>query len=541
MLRLLFFLGPLFVTAQSVVSPTVDSALTALLMADIPSGAPGGALGIVRDGEIIYENYGGLADLDNQRPIGPDTRFNIASTAKQFTALCILQLAAGAKLSLEDDIRQYLPEWVNSRADTLTIRHLLTHTSGVRDVYNLWSLQGLTWWEEPLGNEDAFRLLLRQSDLNFPPGDRYAYSNSNYLLLTEIVARVSGQPFAAYAAQLFDDLGMPDTRFAVDRTQPAPNLARPYFSFDTWVTYPLLSELHGDGALFTTLPDQLRYEQLLQDPSSLPSDLAALLRRSQQLPRTGPPDYGYGIEHTSYRGETVRLHYGSTGAWKATFFRFPERNLSIFVANNSGKFFAADLARDAADLMLPENTATARYATVPKGTSNLPVDSLVGLYGVTQGFVMRIARGAGDSLTLQRYGRPTVDLVRVRPGIYRASTDTTFYQAFDRAEDGTIEITLFHPSHAPYTLAAFRGGTPMADPSKVSVGSWVNAETGVTLQFTAGPTPQVIVRGDTLPTESFGHGIYLTPGYVWLFGERDGRQGLYLFDDRLRWVRFVPE
>ena len=540
MLRLLILFCPLALTAQAAMQPPADSALTALLMADIPAGGPGGAVGVVHGGKVIYSHYGGLADLDTGREIGPQTRFNIASTAKQFTALCILRLADQSQLSLQDNIRTYLPEWKADGEGAVKISHLLNHTSGIRDVYNLWSLRGLTWWELPLTNRDAYEMLIQQTELNFDPGSQYLYSNSNFLLLTEIVARVSGQAFADYAAQLFADLGMPDTRFAADHTERIPNLARPYFNFATWQTYDLLTDLHGDGALFTTLPDQLRYESLLQHSGELPEDLVRILTQSQELPSDQVDGYGYGVEHTEYRGLPMRFHDGSTGAWKASFRRFPGQDLAVFVLNNSGKFFASDLARDVVDVLLAPQFTGDRYPSVPDGDTKGSVQTPEGLYGVTQGFVIKIARGAGAKLTLERFGRPPIDLIPVRPGVYREATDTTFYQQFARDADGHQQITLFHPSHPPYSLDAFPSDKHASTPCPVfAEGKWTNQETGAAVNLiSVDSAVQLVLHGDTLRTEHFAPGLYLTPGYVWLCAERDGSPGLFLFDDRLRWVRF---
>ena len=153
------------------------------------------------------------------------------------------------------------------------------------------------------------------------------------------------------------------------------------------------------------------------------------------------------------------------------------------------------------------------------------------------------ARGAGANLTLERFGRPPIDLNPVRPGVYREATDTTFYQQITRDVDGQKQITLFHPSRPPYRLEAFPNGNhASASCSVVGEGNWTNHETGATVNLiSVDSTVQLVLHGDTLPTEQFAPGIYLTPGYVWVCAERNGSPGLFLFDDRLRWVRFRRE
>lgn len=141
--------------------------------------SPGIAVGIVMNSEIVYQKYIGYSNLENQTEINENTRFNIASNAKQFTALCILKLIEQGELNLEDDIRKYLPDLYKKIENKITISDLLTHTSGIRDYCDLMSLQGKTWWKLFIDNNDAIELLQSQTDLNFQPGTAHLYSNSS--------------------------------------------------------------------------------------------------------------------------------------------------------------------------------------------------------------------------------------------------------------------------------------------------------------------------------------------------------------------------
>ncbi len=194
-----------------------------LLESKIKAGAPGLALGIVKNGTIVYERYLGLANLQHQIAVDAQTRFNLASVAKQFTALCVLKLVLENKLSLEADIRQYLPQMYPALKTAIPLKTLLNHSSGVRDFYDLLSISGKPWWrQEGLDNEDALAMLMKQKDLNFAPDTEHWYSNSNYTLLAEIVTKVSGTPFPQYAKQLFTELGMPNTQFCTNYMQVIP-------------------------------------------------------------------------------------------------------------------------------------------------------------------------------------------------------------------------------------------------------------------------------------------------------------------------------
>ena len=185
--------------AQKINFKKIDSIITSKINEKDPSLM----VGIVKNGNIIYEKYRGLSNLQDQVSADKNTRSNIASTAKQFTALMILQLSLEEKLSLEDDIRKYLPTFYTKVKEKIKIRHLINHTSGIRDFYDLMSIQQNPWWsQEGLDNDDALELLEKQEDLAFIPGSRYLYSNSGYTILTKIISKVYGKKFHEFSFQL---------------------------------------------------------------------------------------------------------------------------------------------------------------------------------------------------------------------------------------------------------------------------------------------------------------------------------------------------
>ncbi|MEL7160065.1 MAG: serine hydrolase domain-containing protein, partial [Bacteroidota bacterium] len=431
----LFTTLPLIAQGLSAVEKT---ALDKLVMRDIPEDSPGAAVGILRNGKVIYERYAGLADLDTERPITANTRFNLASNGKQFTALCVARLIEAGKLALTDDVRKYLPELYPDLESPLTVQHLITHTSGVRDMNSLWGLQGKTWWKNSFTNDDALALLSNQTDLNFPSGTAYSYSNSNYILLAILVERVSGQSFRAYSDQLFTDLGMTSTYYCDDHTVPVPDLARPYFNFDTWKTYEWLSDLHGDGALFSTLPDQLRWEKMIQTGKSKALSAEFLAASQERIdPKFG---YGYGLEIDTYRGLPVRTHDGSTGAWKATTLRFPTENVTIVVMNNTGKFFPWNLARELAYVVLEGKLEETKIVLRPEEVGpEVATEELLGTYH-SGGFYFRFVERA-DGLYLEREGRSDVKLERETANMLHEVTDPTFRQAFTRDSTGALRMT----------------------------------------------------------------------------------------------------
>lgn len=518
---------------------SLQAAIEQLFLADIPAEAPGGAIGIVSDGQIVFERYAGFADLDGQRVIDTFTRFNLASNAKQFTALCILDLIQRGHLKLSTDVRTYFPELYPAYDTPLQVKHLLTHSSGIRDVYALWGLQGITWWKEVLDNEAAMELLRKQKTLNFSPGSSYQYSNSNYLLLAELVGAVSGQTFADYAKVLFERFDLFHTDFYPDHQQEIPQLARPYFNFDTWQTYPWKTELHGDGALFSTLQDQLKWEQCLQRKAG--GDRKLLQDLQQRIDTTF--DYGYGLEFGRYRGLLVQWHNGSTGAWKASTIRFPEQQISIVAMNNSGKFGTSNLVRAVADVILGDKMTGPRYPVSPQRTfPPLPVDSLIGTYHNGDGFYFRFQQEE-EGLSLHRYGRPAIQLRRGTSGAFREVTDTTFQLGFDFDAEGQLGVTAYHPTHPPYRLN--RVFLPAQADYATLPGSYRNVETNSSFEIEQPVNDKFPVTFGTksLSGEIFAPDLLVFARYK-LRPKRASNgdiKGLLLTNSRLRSVYFERE
>ena len=242
-LILIFFITTVNLSAQSI-SAAQKEELTKVLYEYVNDDSPGLAVGILIDGTISYENYLGYANMEHLVKIDQDTRFNIASVAKQYTALCVLKLITEGKLRLEDDFRKYLPELYPMIKEPITIAQLIAHTSGIRDYTNLYGVKGQPWWKQFMGNEDAIELLQAQTSLNFQPGTKYAYSNSNYVIMTELVAKVTGEDFSDYAQTLFEELGMPNSSFQTSYMRVIPHKARSYGNWNGWLEYPAAMGSH---------------------------------------------------------------------------------------------------------------------------------------------------------------------------------------------------------------------------------------------------------------------------------------------------------
>lgn len=532
--------SPLHLAAQAPLPPRI-AVLDDSVRRMIPTGAPGVAIGIVRDGEVVHTLYDGEADLSHHVPVGPDARFNIASNGKQFTAAVVLSLVQDGRLSLDATVRSVLPTALRSIEIPITVRQLLTHTSGLRDVYDLWALSGITWWRAFVDNADALRLLDAQQTLNFLPGTAYLYSNSNYILLTEIVRAVTDSSFADVSAQRFRSWGMPATSFQSDASVVLPGRVRPYGGGNRWQEYPAVAEVHGDGGLYTTLPDQLAWEQRLQRAAT--SGAANALERVSQAPIAGGAfqDYGYGVEFGTYFGLPFAFHDGSTGAFNATFLRFPSLRLSVVVMSNNGTVGVRALAlRYAESLLGPTPTATPYPAGPARIGRREDVTPWLGEYRASTGALISLA--VGDSGLVRRIpGAADVRLLPDTGNVYRYASNPLLKMALDRDASGAPQFTIYLPTQGP-NVGRRLPPAPAPIPAAAWVGRFVNVETGAVVEISDVAGTQL--RGTLNRTAFTGTlvrtNLFTARGYEWtpVLGA-DGRvQALLLDGGRIKRVEF---
>ncbi|WP_421797774.1 serine hydrolase domain-containing protein [Haliscomenobacter sp.] len=448
-----------------------------LLESKIKAGAPGLALGIVKNGTIVYERYLGLANLQHKMPVDSQTRFNLASVAKQFTALCVLKLVLENKLSLEADIRQYLPQMYPQLKAAIPLKTLLNHSSGVRDFYDLLSISGKPWWrQEGLDNEDALALLLKQKELNFAPDTEHWYSNSNYTLLAEIVTKVSGTPFPKFAKQFFEDLGMPNTQFCTNYMAVIPFQALPYNDWGdgSWQQYPMMTNLYADGFLYTTLKDQLVFEQAVQNAAAKANSLLNLSQKP--IPNTRIQSYGYGLEFSPINGYPAVHHSGSTGSYNAQTLRFPGEKLSIIVLSNNGNLWSGGIAREVAAQILGRKTVEIPYPTRPAQvqTASTPSD-LVGQYRSSENNIIRIQLKEGQLYWQMDNNNPR-KLIQEEGNLYHWDIDEDWKIAFNNRPDSTSTMVLYTKSDQPEVFKKLPPFAPSDAYLQACVGKYFSAE-----------------------------------------------------------------
>ena len=320
---------------------------------------PGCAVSAMRDGAVLYTKGYGIADFEHNAPISPETVFYLASVSKQFTAAAINLLALDKKLSLDDDVRKYVPELpVYQRP--ITIRQLVHHTSGLRDYLELFDMAGLD--DYPITNTDFLAMMGRQRALNFAPGDAYSYSNSGYVLLTIVVERITGKPIRAFAEErIFRPLGMTSTVFRDRHTMLIRNLATAYGRAPggPWNLAVPYFDVVGDGGLMSSVSDLAKWEANWWRPQVGGAQWLELEKERGRLRDGTLLSYGAGLGHAVYRGDSVVAHGGGFGGYNTYLMRFPARRFSVAVLCNSAMAPSSQLAQRVADVFLGDVLAAA--------------------------------------------------------------------------------------------------------------------------------------------------------------------------------------
>ncbi len=387
---------------------------------------PGCAVGVGRAGVAQYTKGYGLADIEHGLPITPSTPFYIASTSKQFAAFAIVLLARDGRISLDDDVRKWVPELADF-GRVITIRHLLHHTSGLRDYFELLGARG--WPFDGTFTEDEFlRLVARQRDLNFPVGAQHLYSNTGYVLLSIIASRARGQSLRQYAQErIFEPLGMTRSIFRDDHRMLIPGRALAYEVIPGNALRHSMPnfDVVGDGGLYSTVEDLIRWDGNAYTPKA--GDAADWKTATQRgVLTTGDTiPYALGNSHGMYRGHRTLSHGGAFGGYRAELLRFPDVPLSVAVLCNSAGADATGMARRVSEVLLPARDVAAT-PSAPSGDTAPPLGVFVSAW-LERWF--RIVR-QGDSLVASGPFAPT-SVRRSGPGFEITAQRITLRRSAD--------------------------------------------------------------------------------------------------------------
>lgn len=342
------------ISNAQIIETKIQEVDSLVLTWNIPN-APGGVIGIMSKGELLYLKAFGLSSLDYDIPNTDSTIFNIGSVSKQFTAMGIVKLHLEGKLSLDDDIRIYLPE-LPDFGNEISIRHLLHHTSGLRDIHSILTLAG---WrsDDPRSNKDLCEIMKKQKELNFIPGDEYLYSNTNYILMAMIIEKVTGENFGLWMKEkIFLPLGLTMTYVEEIATRVVKGNATSYIqqedkSFKRAVEY---WDYTGSGNVHTTAKDILSWLNNFSNPIHGWENAFGLLQTTDTLNNGTYCNYAFGIEIDTINGIRRISHGGGVGGFRSFICTFPNQAISIAVLTNyssSNPFFGK--LKPVSELIIP--------------------------------------------------------------------------------------------------------------------------------------------------------------------------------------------
>jgi CubicO group peptidase (beta-lactamase class C family) len=446
---LLAFLGPA-AFAQRASTAQVDKIFAEW---DKPD-SPGCAVGVIQNGRFLYQRGYGMANLDYDIPNSPEMVYYVGSDSKQFTAASIALLSLQGKLSLDDPVRKYIPE-LRDYGAPLTIRHLIHHSSGIRDIYGLMSLRG-DRMEDVFPDSAALALITRQIDLAFTPGAEYSYSNSGYFLLGQIVKRVSGKSLREFAdEQIFRPLGMTQTHFHDD---PGHIMKRRAMSYERdgkggyRISYIQNFDKIGAGGLYTTLDDLRKWDENYYT-KQVGGDALQRLIHTRGILNTGDTlPYAFGNIVGTSRGLRTVEHSGSLMGYKANILRFPDQHFSVLATCNLGAIDPGPLSHAVAEVFLgskmgpqprivaatdPRQTGTSASPTlaVPLGVADAA--QFVGdYYSADLDVTYRVSRAEDGRLMLGVPRRQPLAMTRTDGDQFRAGSWRIRFVRDDVAADG---------------------------------------------------------------------------------------------------------
>lgn len=378
---------------------------------------PGASVAVVKEGKIIYKKGYGMANLEYDIPNSPSTIFHIASVSKQFTVFSILLLEKEGKLKLEDDIRKYIPE-VPDFGKTITLRHLASHTSGMRDQWNLLSMAG--WrMDDVITKEHVLKLVSKQKELNFNPGEEYFYCNTGFTLLAEVVARVSDQSFAEFTqANIFEPLQMTNTLFYDDHEKVVRNRAYSYYANNNGYKKSVLSYANvGATSLFTTVEDLSLWSTNFSKLKVGNKEMVDKMNTLSVLNNGKTFGGALGQFVGKYKGLNEIQHGGADAGYRSYLTRFPDEDFSVIVFSNAAEFNSGGMAHKVVDIYLKDKIKTKpkekeeekKEATAEITVDENTLDSYVGDFELQPGFIITITKEGGQ-LSAKATGQAIVAL-----------------------------------------------------------------------------------------------------------------------------------
>lgn len=444
------------------------------LFASYNSQTPGAAVAIIKDGKIIFKKGYGMADLNHNIAITPQTVFNSASVSKQFTAFALYLLEKDGKISFEDNVRKYIPE-LPDYGTPIKIKHLLAHTSGLRDQAALGSLAG--WHSsDVITTEQILKLVVRQKDLNFTPGTKFNYNNTGFTLLAEIVHRVTRKTFAEYTSEkIFEPLGMSSTQFYDSHEKIVKNRAESYERLNNvYYHKPLNVSNVGPSNLMTTVEDLSKWALNFENPIVGNSKLIKAFNEPSHLDNgkkvvlriLGQGDtifHAKGQNVSNYKGVLMISHGGHTAAFRTFLGRFPDQHFSIIALSNDEHNENLRARWQIADFYIKNHlqekedtrAITQNASPSPIVTYNASLKEFEGEYYNDELSTSYTFKDSGKKLIMKHIKLSDLELNRIGENKFSGSGPETFSFELEFLRNKTAKVTGFLISNFGITNLKF--------------------------------------------------------------------------------------
>lgn len=491
--------GPVSVTAD-----TLEARVDALMSDYVAGEDPGAVVGVIRGGELVFAGAYGTADLASGTPITTGTRFNLGSASKQFTGFALALLEQRGKLSLDDPVSEHLPDWPTFE-ETVTLRHLLTHSSGYREAYGTLGLAGWTG-DDRLSREQVLEVVRRQPELEFPPGTSFSYNSTAYVILAEVAERATGRSFPEWMREnVFGPLGMQNTVIESEVGEVIPGAAHSYADGEEGGYRLEFSNraIYGAAEVYTTVGD---FAKWLGNYGTPELGGPAVLERTRQPLVLAPGDtteYALGLFVGNLRGRRQIWHGGSHAGYQAFFSYAPGLDTGVLVMSNYAEFELGRVAFTVSDLVLggPPQTDEQEVADEFEGVAvdSATLERYAGHYRTADGEIRTFERRGA---ALDMAGGP--GLVALSDTLFRLHGQSTRV-AFHAAVDGSVAGATLHTSDGERVrLRRIEPWTPGPEELERYAGRYVSPELETIYDLA--------VRDGRLVAEHRWHGtIELTP------------------------------
>lgn len=501
--RLFSLLFVIFVStlaqSQNAITPEQVIQVDAVFANWDKADSPGASLGIIKDGQLVYGKGYGMANMEYDIPNTTSSVFRIGSTSKQFTAACIVLLAQEGKISLDDTLDQYFPDFP-TYAKNITIRHLLHHSSGIRDYLTLASLSGLSD-DDFYTNETVMLWLKNQKELNFNPGDEHLYSNSGYWLLSQIVQKAANMTMAKYAKiNIFDKLEMNNTHFHDDHTAIVKNRASGYAPREngSYVISMTTLDMIGDGGIFSTIVDAKKWDDAFYNQEVFGANFWKTMTTPGVLNNGEVLDYACGLGVVNYNGLREVSHGGAFVGFRAEHMRFPEQRFSVIIFANRADANPTGMAHQIADIFLKDDFVQESETESNEGDNSysafakarpfpLSIEELKSLEGTFWSDGSKISRKLevrNDTLNYVRSNGQSTPMIPIAKNKFRwVGPPMTIVLTLNKSENPT-SFTLDIQGQGVSTFKKYTPITKLDEASlKKYLGNYYSAELNATYSF----------------------------------------------------------